>query len=109
MSTNPRAYEYICEQVAANQLHFVDSDKLVDRWGMLDSSGASAYIIKSVFTRMCEDGGYNPASLLSWLADRQFIERNGRNCTVPKRIGGVLTRCVHLTLSEHDEEELPDF
>ena len=111
VSTNPRAYEYICEQVAANQLHFVDSDKPVDRWGMLDSSGASAYIIKSVFTRMCEDGGYNPASLLSWLADRKLIEKdkNGRNFTVPKRIGGVLTRCVHLTLSEHEEEEIPDF
>ena len=109
VSANPRAYEYVCEQIAANQCHFVVGDKPVDLWGALDGDNA-AYIIKSVFTKMCDDGGYNSAALLSWLNDRGLIERNGKNLTVPKRIGGVLTRCVHLTMSLSDyEEELPEF
>ncbi len=109
VSANPRAYEYVCEQVAANQCHFAAGDKPVDLWGALDGDSA-AYIIKSVFTKMCDEGGYNSAALLSWLNDRGLIERNGKNLTVPKRIGGVLTRCVHLTMSLSDyEEELPEF
>lgn len=108
VSANPRAYEYVCEQVAANQCHFVSGDKPVDLWGALDGDSA-AYIIKSVFTKMCDDGGYNSAALLSWLNARGLIERNGKNFTVPKRIGGVLTRCVHLTMSLSDySEELPE-
>ena len=108
MSTNPRAYEYICEQVASNQLHFVVSDRPTDLWGVLDNIGG-VYSIKSVFMRLCDEGGFNAVPLLSWLNDRGLIERNGKNMTVPKRIGGVLTRCVHLTMSEQEPDEYPDF
>lgn len=107
VSANPRAYEYICEQVASNQLHFVVSDRPTDLWGVLDNIGG-VYIIKSVFMRLCDEGGFNAVPLLSWLNDRGLIERSGGKNTVPKRIGGVLTRCVHLTMSEHEDEELPD-
>lgn len=107
VSANPRAYEYICEQVASNQLHFMVSDRPTDLWGVLDNIGG-VYIIKSVFMRLCDEGGFNAVPLLSWLNDRGLIERSGGKNTVPKRIGGVLTRCVHLTMSEHEDEELPD-
>lgn len=107
VSANPRAYEYICEQVASNQLHFVVSERPTDLWGVLDNIGG-VYIIKSVFMRLCDEGGFNAVPLLSWLNDRGLIERSDGKNTVPKRIGGVLTRCVHLTMSEHEDEELPD-
>lgn len=115
VSANPRAYEYICEQVAANQLHFIyNPDRPAEVWGALDGDNA-VYIIKSVFSRMCGEGGYNAVPLLSWLAAKKLIERNGNKNTVPKRIGGVLTRCVHLTMScgesvcEELSDEYPDF
>ena len=109
VSANPRAYEYLCEQVAANQLHFIDDpeNRRTELWGALDGHDG-VYIIKSVFVRICDDGGYNAVPLLSWLNDRGLIERNCKNMTVPKRIGGVLTRCVHLTLCEQEDEELPE-
>lgn len=103
VSANPRAYEYVCEQVASNQMHFIAGDRPIDLWGVLDNNGG-VYIIKSVFMRICDEGGFNAVPLLSWLNDRGLIERNGKNMTVPKRIGGVLTRCVHLTMSEQTDE-----
>ena len=109
VSANPRAYEYICEQVASNQLHFVVSDRPTDLWGVLDNIGG-VYIIKSVFMRLCDEGGFNAVPLLSWLNDRGLIERSAGKNTITKRIGGVVTRCIHLTLADKDEadEELPD-
>lgn len=109
VSANPRAYEYICEQVAANQCHFTAGDRPVDLWGALDG-GNAVYIIKSVFTKLCDEGGYNSAPLLSWLNDRGLIER-GRDgkYTVTKRIGGVVTRCIHLTMSDSEfDDDLPE-
>ena len=109
VSVNPRAYEYICEQVASNQMHFVVNDRPTDLWGVLDNIGG-VYIIKSVFMRLCDEGGYNAVPLLSWLNDRGLIERSAGKNTITKRIGGVVTRCIHLTLADKDEadEELPD-
>jgi hypothetical protein len=108
VSANPRAYEYICEQVASNQLHFIQSDRPIDLWGALGTHD-DVYIIKSVFVRLCDEGGYNSASLLSWLNQKGYIERNCGKNTVPKRIGGVLTRCVHLAMNvSEEEEELPE-
>lgn len=109
VSANPRAYEYICEQVASNQLHFVVSERPTDLWGVLDNIGG-VYIIKSVFMRLCDEGGFNAVPLLSWLNDRGLIERSAGKNTITKRIGGVVTRCIHLTLADKDEadEELPD-
>ena len=109
VSANPRAYEYVCEQVASNQMHFIPNDRPIDLWGVLDNNGG-VYIIKSVFMRLCDEGGFNAVPLLSWLNDRGLIERSAGKNTIAKRIGGVVTRCVHLTLADKDEddEELPE-
>lgn len=106
VSANPRAYEYVCEQVASNQMHFIAGDRPIDLWGALDGNGG-VYIIKSVFMRICDEGGYNAVPLLSWLNDRGLIERSGGKNTIPKRIGGVVTRCVHLSMCD-DTAEYPD-
>ncbi len=107
VSVNPRAYEYICEQVASNQMHFVVSERPVDMWGVLDGFGG-VYIIKSVFMRLCDEGGFNAVPLLSWLSERGLIEKSAGKNTITKRIGGVVTRCVHLTMEENEPEELPE-
>lgn len=76
------------------------------------------YIIKLKSEQICSDGGFNPASMLSWLADRGLIRRTDKkHMTVLKKIGSVPTRCVHLTMpSENADEadssavdEYPDF
>lgn len=109
VSANPRAYEYVCEYIAENQNKFIsDPDHPGELWGKLMTD--SVYIIKKRFTQICEEGGYNAQSLISWLRDKGTIEcRNGKN-TVMQRIGGVNTRCIHLSLNTADgDERTPKF
>ena len=94
--------------VRNEEVHFIPNDRPIDLWGVLDNNGG-VYIIKSVFMRLCDEGGFNAVPLLSWLNDRGLIERSAGKNTVPKRIGGVLTRCVHLTMSEQEEDDYPEF
>lgn len=107
ISANVRGYEYLCEQIAANQAHFTQLDKAIECWGEFD--GDAVYIIKSVFNRICTDGGFSPASLLSWLSKNNLIERRDNHTAVLKRIGGVAARCVHLTMAADNVENLNDF
>lgn len=108
VDVNARGYEYICEQVVSNQFRFIkNADRPSELWGALDGDSA-VYIIKSVFSKMCLDGGFNPQSLLSWLDDRGLIERKDKHKTVLKRIGEAPTRCVHITLCD-DSAEIDDY
>ncbi len=113
VSADVRGYDYLCQQIAANQMHFIESDRPIEIWGEL--SGDGVYVIKSQFDRLCTDGGFSPAPLLSWLGERRLIERRDKHTTVPKRIGGVLTRCVHMTMNNENSscenciDDFPDF
>ena len=116
VSVNKRAYEYVCEYITQNQNKFGLTEKNMEVWG--EFCDDTVYIIKLKFEQICSEGGFNPASLLSWLADRQLIRRTVKDrFTVLKRIGTVPTRCVHLKLiSENADEadnsavdEYPDF
>ena len=112
VSVNPRAYEFVCEYIAANQVKFGLSEKPTEIWGEFD--GESVYCIKSKFDQICAEGGYNAASLLSWLSDRGLIRRTDKkHMTVKKRIGNAIVRCIHMTLSDcadvEDADEYPEF
>jgi hypothetical protein len=116
VSVNKRAYEYVCEYITQNQNKFGLTEKNMEVWG--EFCDDTVYIIKLKFEQICSEGGFNPASLLSWLADRGLIRRTDKkHMTVLKKIGSVPTRCVHLTMpSENADEadssavdEYPDF
>lgn len=108
VSVNPRAYEYVCEFVAANQARFTyDPERPGEIWGSFN--GDSVYIIKNKFNQICDEGGYNPQALISYLADKRLIERQSGKNTVIKRIGGVLTRCIHITLMAEAGENEEDY
>ena len=110
VSVNPRAYEYICSFVALNSTRFIyNPDKPIDQWGALAGDKRSVYIAVPVFRKACEEEGYNSQALLSYLRDNHLIEidKAGKN-TVNKRINGLGTRCVHLTLPSEDDEKYDD-
>lgn len=110
VSVNPRAYEHICSFVALNSTRFIyNPDKPVDQWGVLSGDRREVYIAASVFRKACEDEGYNSQALLSYLRDNRLIEidKAGKN-TVNRRINGLCTRCVHLTLPSEDDEKYDD-
>lgn len=106
VSVAPRAYEYVCEFITTNQNKFRIAETSPEVWGEISADGTNAYIIKSKFNQICIDGGYNPQALLSWLADRKLIRRTDKHMTVAKRIGLATVRCVHLTLSTDELEEI---
>lgn len=107
VSANPRAYEYVCEFVAANQNRFTGNAEYGEVWGVMD--GDSVYILKNKFNQICEEGGYNAQSLLSWLSDRGWIRRTDKKkYSVVKRIGSACVRCVHMSLHTNEDEDLSD-
>ena len=107
VSANPRAYEYVCEFVAANQNRFMGNAEYGEVWGVMD--GNSVYIMKNKFNQICDEGGFNAQSLLSWLSDRKLIRRTDKkHYDVVKRIGNTSPRCVHMTLSEGGDEDYSD-
>lgn len=109
VSANPRAYEYVCEYVAANQNRFTGNAEFGEVWGVMDDSKDSVYIMKNRFNQICDEGGFNAQSLLSWLADRQWIRRTDKkNYAVVKRIGNTSVRCVHMTLNTELGEDYSD-
>lgn len=110
VSVNPRAYEYMCSFVALNSTRFVyNPDKPIDQWGVLPGDKQSVYIAVPVFRKVCEEEGYNSQALLSYLRDNHLIEidKKGKN-SVNKRVNGLGTRCVHLTLPSEDDEKYDD-
>lgn len=109
VSANPRAYEYVCEFVAANQNRFTGNAEYGEVWGVMDESKDSVYIMKNKFNQICDEGGYNAQSLLSWLSDRQWIRRTDKkHYAVKKRIGGTNIWCVHLTLNTDESDDYSD-
>lgn len=100
VSVNPRAYEHICSFVALNSTRFVyNPDKPIDQWGVLPGDKQSVYIAVPVFRKVCEEEGYNSQALLSYLRDNRLIEldKAGKN-SVNKKVNGLSTRCIHMTL-----------
>lgn len=103
VSANPRAYEYVCEFVAANQNRFMGNAEYGEVWGVMD--GNSVYILKNKFNQICDEGGFNAQSLLSWLSDRKWIRRTDKkNYSVLKRIGNAAVRCIHMTINTDGED-----
>ncbi len=103
VSAGERGYRYICDWAAQNATRLRPDVENGDTYGVID--GDWVWVIRSVFNRAAEDGGFSPAALLSFLKGRGLIYTRGRNNTRGRRIGGVLTECVVIRLSPPEEEE----
>lgn len=102
VSANDRGYQFLCDWVAQNEQRF-SRDQVGERYGEIEYN--TAYIIRTVFDRALEEGGFSSTALLSWLKQKDLIRtQQGRN-TFRRRIGSVNTRCIALILS--DDEENP--
>lgn len=104
VSQNLRAYEYITDVIAMNESKFVhDMSPVKDGcevWGKIDDD--FVYFNATKFRSILKDGGFNPASFISWLKKNNLIEHdNGRNDKL-KRIGKIITRCIWLKI-QRDE------
>lgn len=116
-----RAYEWLCDWIAENQMHFIDDDtedseirtQVYGRW-LADNSLA---IIRNVFNEECEKAGYNSTSLARWLKENEYTtcDRDKRARYDKKvRMSKGNCRCVVLKSAEQyrfddvmDSEEVP--
>ena len=109
VSIMQRGYDIICDWVSvnANKLRgIVDGDKN-ECYGILD--GNVAYIIRSVFERVCSDNGINAKGLLSHLRSRGLLMVNGKGYTKMHYLGKTdaggynRAQCVPLKLPTDTE------
>lgn len=108
VDVNERAYNFICETVAANvnRFHIGENNEV---WGKFEAG--TVCIIRSIFGKICEDGGFSDRAVLSWMERRDLIEtsvKKGTEKTVPtklKRIGENPVRCVVMRLPEDELED----
>jgi len=97
LSENERCYDYILNEVAANQNHFKEnqlSDYLGEIWGCFE--GEYVVIIKNIFDRICNSGGFSGKSFLSWAAKKEMIQSGSKRRVKQKRINGNNSWCVWL-------------
>lgn len=109
--TNRRAYEWLVDWVASNPARFTPNENgqySGECWGCISQDGAQAYIIKSVFDSTMTEGGFSPASFLSWANKTGLIECSRGHMTKLKRLDKAKTpaRCVCLRLPDEKAEEV---
>jgi len=103
VDVNARAYEFICDWVAANKNRF-GSEAQGETYGIIE--GDTAYIIPTVFQKTLDAEGYSYAGFVGWLKNKGLCEKgDGRNWLVRKSIGaGNRTRCIGLKLPDYGLE-----
>lgn len=96
VDANVRAYDYLYETIISNKSKF-GADTL-ESWGKID--GDYICIIKKTFNQICEDAGYNPRALSSWLSKKEISDcQKGRSDKLVK-IDGKPVRCVRINISK---------
>ena len=103
VSAGKRAYDWLCDWVASNVNHFYHGEyaPISENYGILEYG--RAYINRGVFNRAISDAGFSGSATLSYLKSNHLIETKGKGYTKCKRVGGVRTECVVLTLASDDD------
>ena len=109
LSEGERCYKFLLDKIEMNPSRF-DDENNVEQWGVLDKgpNGENiAFIIPAAFTFMCNSGGFNESSFMSWAKDNNciVIDEKGGKTTRIKRIKGKVKRCVWLKILEDEEFE----
>lgn len=104
VSAGHRAYDWLCDWVAANANRFYSetSPPNADTYGIIENN--IAYINRGVFNRVIQEAGFSGSATLSYLRSSRLIEASGRKYTKCKRVNGVRTECVALRLPTDSDE-----
>ena len=106
VSLADRGYEIICDWVAVNASKMRGQTETGDCYGLVE--GNTAYIIRSVFNRVCAENAINPKALLSHLRTKGLIETGDKGYTKTKWMGGQSPNCVWLKLQKQEANFMED-
>lgn len=116
VDVNSRGYEYVMELVARNPNRFKTNDfgeYQGEVWGKFENK--YVYIIKSVFDREMQNGGFNSTAFLSWAKRRDLLICDREKRTKKTRIVNSPTNCVCIKKLEQNQslfgmdfDDLPD-
>lgn len=106
VDSGARGYEYIHDFYVSNSAKFeMTSDPC---FGSV--SGEEVRFIKSTFDRICEEGGYNPKALLSWLDQAGRLSKGKDSLYKSVKVSGKASRCACVNMAEkviRQEEFIP--
>ena len=112
VSSNERGYEFLCGWVTQNQNKFIkklnnneDILRMSEILGEID--GDYVYLNINKFNEICEEGGFNESSLLSFLKDRKVIMHSEKRNTISHRINKIPTCCLCFRLRNEGEIDCP--
>jgi hypothetical protein len=96
IDTNLRAYEYFRDMITANHYKFAAKGNmpLGECWGSI--SGGKINVLKSMFEKICSDGGYDSKALSSWMKQNGFTESAADRAFKSVSINGMKAWCVSL-------------
>lgn len=106
VSLADRGYEILCDWVAINANKLRGQTENGDCYGLVEDG--TAYIIRSVFNRVCSENAISPKALLSHLRTRKLIEVGAKGYTKTKWMGGQSPNCVWLKLPKQEREFVED-
>lgn len=104
LSDNERAYRFIMDKIAMNELHF-DGETKTEQWGIIERD--EAIIFGAAFDKICEEGRFSKKAFLSWADKKRLIRTNNAKRTMQKWINGKNLRCVCIKLDGNKEKESP--
>ncbi len=94
VDVNLRAYEYFRDMVAANHYRFIFNNIQPNGecWGSI--SGYKTNVMKSIFERICSDGGYDAKALSSWMRQHGLSETADDRGFKKVSINGAKLWCI---------------
>lgn len=96
IDTNLRAYEYLRDNIMANHYKFATNGAMPsgECWGSI--SGGKINVFKSMFEKVCSDGGFDSKALASWMKQKGYTECASDRAFKSVSINGMKNWCVSL-------------
>lgn len=97
-----RGFEYIQDFCVSNQAKFENGSDPC--YGSI--KGDEVRIIRNIYEKICEDGGFNPKALLSWLDQNGRLAKDSQgNLYKSTNVYGKSARCACINVAESIQKE----